>query len=149
MRGNLWVLGLAVAMGCVVEPVRVDTGGPQDTAEPTDAPVRPGAPDDDAGTEVPPVEALPEPFVEPAEVAPGEHRLVFVVADGAADLTEAVAISLYGAPDVVIATWAVRDADELAVSLEVATGSPQGSLDVVVDLADGGVLRIPEGLTVR
>jgi len=139
----------AFVVGCTVEPVFVDTGGSPDTGvAPTDRPDRPGTePGDEEPADAPP--ASPSPYMEPAVVSPGDHLLAFVVADGAADLSQAVALSLYGEPDVVIATWAVRDSDELAVSLEVDGGSPAGPLDVVVDLADGAVLRIPEGLTVQ
>ncbi len=138
-----------LAAGCAVEPVFVDTGGSPDTGVvPTDRPDRPGTePGDEVPADAPP--AASSPYMEPAVVSPGDHVLAFLVADGAADLSQAVALSLYGEPDVVIATWAVRDGDELAVSLEVAAGSPAGPLDVVVDLADGAVLRIPEGLTVQ
>lgn len=148
MRAGLsWVLFLG-GMGCVVEPVTVHTGGSVDTgAQQAEGPERPGQEAADEGTA--PEPTLPTPHVEPAEVDAGEHLLAFVVTDGAADATAAVALSLYGEPDVVVATWAVRDAGEIAVSLEVAASSPPGPLDVVVDLADGGVLRIPAGLTVR
>ena len=145
---------LSILTACVVEEVTVDTGDgavddevertrpdPRDpSADEGDAP-DPGLPDDEASDGA--------PYVDPAEVSPGDLVLAFVVADGTADLQQAVALDLYGEPDVDIATWAVRGADELAVSLQVAPSSPAGTLDVVVELGDGSIVRIPEGLTVR
>jgi len=146
--------GLVALTACVVEEVTVDTGGAAeavDTATPAQAPS--DRPDPDAGPGADsggPDDGADDasPYVEPATAAPGETLLAFVVADGAADLSMAEEVLLYGEPDVTVATWAVRDADELALSLEVAEGSPEGPLDVVVELTDGGVFRVAEGLQI-
>jgi hypothetical protein len=151
--GKLFVVAaalLSLTTACVVEDVYVDTGGADDTGTIDDdgRPERPsvGDPADEPADAPEPVAS--SPYVEPDQVTAGEHLLAFVVADGGADLSLAVDVALYGEPDVTVATWAVRDADELALSLEVAASSPAGVLDVVVELEDGSAFRVAEGLTV-
>ena len=156
------LVAVAVALGglsaCVVEEVTVDTGGPEATDvtpedRGDDGPARPsdpadgGEPGDDIVRDDVPGDGVP--YVEPSELLAGDLVLAFVVADGAADLSTAVDVALYGEPDVTVATWAVRGTDELALSLQVSDRSPAGTLDVVVDLADGSVLRVADGITVR
>jgi hypothetical protein len=140
MTRMLWLVALVA--GCAVEEVIVDTG---EAAEPTDSePVWPERPTV--------VEPEPDPETDPGpgtmatldpSTAPvGSALLVFFAAEGV-DFDEAVAVDLYGEPDAAISAWSARG-EELVLSLEIAASSPPGDLVVIVELADGELVRATE-----
>jgi len=149
MERTAWATLVAMMLtACTVEDVIVDTGGGVDTGPMADTgPVgRPDRPEPDE----PEPEPEPDPVLgwslSPAEVERGATSLVFLEGP---DVSDVVAVDLYGEPDASLSTWAIDGPDRLVLVVEVGASSPVGEVLVVVERADGSVERPEEPLLVR
>jgi hypothetical protein len=143
-----WLLVWMMA-GCAVEDVVVLRDTAQDDAQvdETPAPDRPQV-GDEAPNE-PSDGDDPSVVMAPSGIDRGRSTLVFLtVQAGELDLNDAVAIALYGEPDVELQTWSAS-ADEIVLSLRAEDSSPPGEVTVVIELADGVILRPDDTLEVR